>query len=286
MKKQYSVKHIKSFVFFFLILITYGCNSDLINQSDKPYLILYAFNAEGEVLKESMSIKNEDIHLGHTIYNGQLGEKDVIVAKSGVGMTNAAIYLQRMIDEYTPRAVIMTGIAGAIDSTIKIGDIVVPNTWMAHDYGYDGTNGFEHKPMYVYAPHIDSMIYNDKYYVDTALLNIAFSIIEDSVQLKPIINRKASIHIDGIGVSGNSFIDSPKKRIWLADNFSPLITDMESASVAQTCFINGLPFIVFRSASDLAGGSGSNTAKNEMQQFFKVAAENSANVVIHFLQKL
>lgn len=285
-EKQHLVIQIQYFILLLLIIVSFGCNSDIVSQSEKPYLIIYAFNAEGDVLKDSMNIETEEYQLGHTIYIGQLGEKDVIVAKSGVGMTNAAIYLQRMIDEYTPKAVIMTGIAGAIDSSIKIGDIVVPDTWMEHDYGYDGTNGFEHKPMYIYAPNLDSMIYNDKYYVDTTFLKIAFSIIEDTIKLKPIINRNAAIHVGGIGVSGNSFIDSQEKRFWLTKSFSPLITDMESAAVAQTCFINGLPFIVFRSASDLAGGSGSNTAKSEMKQFFVVAAENSATVVIHFLEKL
>jgi len=276
-------------IYHLLLLLVFsiaGCNSKFTNQSGNSYLILFAFNAEGEVLKDSLDITSKELQLGHTIYRGQLGGKNVIVAKSGVGMTNAAIYLQRFIDVYNPIAIIMTGIAGAVDSSVKIGDIVVPDIWVTHDYGYDGTNGFEHRPMYVYAPQADSMIYNDKYPVDASLFKIASSITRESVQLKPITDRKASIHTGGIGVSGNSFIDSQSKRMWLAENFAPLVTDMESAAVAQTCFINGLPFIVFRSASDLAGGSGSNTAKSEMQQFFDVAAENSANVVIHFLHNL
>jgi len=65
-----------------------------------------------------------------------------------------------------------------------------------------------------------------------------------------------------------------------------MTTDMESSSVAQVCIANGIPFIVFRSASDLAGGSGSETAGAELESFFKVAADNSSKVVMEFLKRL
>ena len=65
--------------------------------------------------------------------------------------------------------------------------------------------------------------------------------------------------------------------------FNALITDMESAAVAQVCAVNDVPFIAFRSASDLAGGSGSDSAKDELREFFKVAATNSSMLVIKFL---
>ena len=61
---------------------------------------------------------------------------------------------------------------------------------------------------------------------------------------------------------------------------------MESAAVGQVAYVNDIPFIVFRSASDLAGGSGSETADREMEQFFNHAADNSAAVVVEFLKQL
>ena len=56
--------------------------------------------------------------------------------------------------------------------------------------------------------------------------------------------------------------------------------------LAQVCCVNELPFIIFRSASDLAGGSGSQTAEAELDQFFEVAADNSSKVVTAFLGEL
>ena len=103
------------------------------------------------------------------------------------------------------------------------------------------------------------------------------------IPFKMIGDRTPRLIVGGTGVSGNSFIDSKEKRLWLQENFNAMVTDMESAAVAQVCAVNGLPFIIFRSASDLAGGSGSETATDELEQFFKIAADNSSSVVLRFL---
>ena len=60
--------------------------------------------------------------------------------------------------------------------------------------------------------------------------------------------RVPRLIIGEVGVSGNSFIDNVEKRLWLSSSFHALVTDMESASVAQVSPVNGIPFIIFRSA--------------------------------------
>ena len=56
--------------------------------------------------------------------------------------------------------------------------------------------------------------------------------------------------------------------------------------MAQVCMVNQKSFLIFRSASDLAGGSGSDTAHEEINEFFQVAADNSANLLIALLREL
>jgi len=238
------------------------------------------------VLRQNMTAISTTTHMGRDVYVGELAGKSVVVAESGVGMTNAAATLQRMIDVYAPSAVIMTGIAGGIDSSVRIGDIVVPDKWMAHDYGYYSPEGFEHRSSYVFHPALDSMSYVAEFSVDSVLLDAVLSITAEDVGLHPIGDRLSAIRVGGIGVSGNVFIDSKSKREWLSHTFAAQITDMESAGVAQICLVNDIPFIVFRATSDLAGGSGSETARHELQQFFEVAAGNSATVVMELLSKL
>ena len=95
-------------------------------------------------------------------------------------------------------------------------------------------------------------------------------------ELQPIVDRLVQINCGGIGVTGNQFIDQVEKRQWLAETFLAEITDMESSAVLQTALANGVPCVIIRSNSDLAGGSGSATAGTELREFFQIAADNSA----------
>ena len=57
----------------------------------------------------------------------------------------------------------------------------------------------------------------------------------------------------------------PRFRQYLFGTFKAHLLDMESAAVAMVAFSNGLPFIAFRSLSDLAGGD---RGANELDTFF------------------
>ncbi|MFH2036107.1 MAG: 5'-methylthioadenosine/S-adenosylhomocysteine nucleosidase [Candidatus Zixiibacteriota bacterium] len=252
--------------------------------TESGILILYAFNAEGELLAKEMDIRDSSVVLNRTVYTGQLKGKNIILAESGVGMTNAAMTTQKMIDLFEPKAVIFSGIAGAIDTSVHIGDITICEKWATHDYGYIGADGFQSNGIRIALVEPDSLIKLAYFDADDSLLNIARMIFLSPLPLDSIGGRLPKIIVGGHGVTGNQFIDQVEKRLWLSDNFDALVTDMETAAVAQVCAVNQLPFIAFRSASDLAGGSGSSSAETEIDQFFGVAASNSARVVMKFLE--
>ena len=67
--------------------------------------------------------------------------------------------------------------------------------------------------------------------------------------------------------------------IW--DTFEVNALDMETAAAAHGTWVNKVPFIAFRSLSDLAGGG---SGENEINTFFQLAADNSAEVIRSFLQ--
>ncbi|MCP4570124.1 MAG: 5'-methylthioadenosine/S-adenosylhomocysteine nucleosidase [FCB group bacterium] len=256
------------------------------NSEIRPYLILYAFDAEGELLAGKINSPDSVKILGRMVYSGQLSGQDIVLAESGIGMTNAAMTTQKLIDHFNPRGIIFTGIAGAIDSSVLIGDIVACREWIMHDYGYHGQDGFKHRGIAVYDPSSDSIFRVERFDVDSTYYDMAEKLTGHDFTFGIIGEREPRFIIGAVGVSGDCFIDNHEKRIWLSENFEALVTDMESASVAQVCRVNGLPFIVFRSASDLAGGSGSESARTEMNQFFQIAADNSSQVVLEFLNKL
>lgn len=267
-----------------ILLVLAGCVCK--QESTKPYLILYAFQAEGRLLAGKMEIEDSVRLLGRMVYEGTLAGRDIVLAESGVGMDNAAMTVQHLIDVYYPRAVIFTGIAGAVDTSVHIGDIVICRTWRQHDYGYWGKDGFKPTSQGIFDPRVDSVTPTAAYTVNSALFAVAGDLPQRPIELDKIDGREPHIMVGGVGVSGNAFIDSREKRIWLNETFDALITDMESSAVGQLCTVNGLPFIVFRSASDLAGGSGSETADSELEQFFRVAADNSSRLVMEFLSDL
>ena len=267
-----------SFWFLFLAALPSSAHAVSGESQNRPMLILYAFDAEGKLLSSKMTVEKADTVLGRVVQVGLLEGKDVILAESGVGMTNAAMTTQKLIDTYYPRTVVFTGIAGAIDSSVQIGNIVVCRQWVAHDYGYTGKDGFQPEAIDAYVWNRDSILRVDRFQVDSELLAAVQSIAAAGSQLEKIGDREPKLLVGGTGVSGNAFIDSREKRAWLSQKFSALVTDMESAAVAQVCTANGLPFIIFRSASDLAGGSGSETAEGELKRFFAVAADNSSGL--------
>lgn len=233
-----------------------------------------------------MAVDDRDTVLGREVLIGTLSGQSIILAETGVGMTNAAMTTQTLIDRYSPRCLLLTGIAGGIDTAVNIGDITAPSIWIEHDYGYLGGNGFEPESLKIFDAALGKLVRAREIYADGSLLAIAQKIPVDSLGLSPINGRTPQLTIGGVGVSGNQFIDNKEHRAWLSAEFGALITDMESAAVAQVCTVNGLPFLIFRSASDLAGGSGSSTADTEIKEFFTVAAKNSATVLLAFLKHL
>ena len=78
-------------------------------------------------------------------------------------------------------------------------------------------------------------------------------------------------------------MDNADLRGWIFDTFDAQVVDMESAAVAQVAWANEVPFIAFRSLSDLAGGG---EGENEMGVFMSLASDNSARLVKAFLAEL
>jgi len=124
--------------------------------------------------------------------------------------------------------------------------------------------------------------------VDTAYLEAA-SRASGKVDLKRCVllalclSDTPRVEIGGRGVSGQTFVDNAAYRQWAWENFQADALDMESAAAAHVAYTNNLPFIAFRSLSDLAGGG---PGENEIAIFLQLAADNSAETVLAFLSEL
>jgi adenosylhomocysteine nucleosidase len=275
----------KKIVFALVLFVTFFSFILSSIQAKGKIALMYAFDQEGALLRSKLDLKDSVFVKGRVFWIGKLEGKDVIIINSGVGMTNAAMTTQLLIDRYNPEEIIFTGICGGIDSSNHIGDIVIPDSWVTHDYGYYGKDGFVPDSIYVILPGQTKEAGVLFFEVDKAVLEKG-KLAGQNLKLKPVGERIPQVKIGGKGVSGNSFIDQKEKRDYLKDKFDAQIVDMESAAVVQVADVNGVPVLVVRSCSDLAGGSGSATASDELRGFFKVAADNSASFVLQLLKKL
>jgi adenosylhomocysteine nucleosidase len=121
--------------------------------------------------------------------------------------------------------------------------------------------------------------------VDAHLLDIAKAIsstaaLKDCISDHNCLERRPKVIVGGRGVSGPAFVDNSGFRDYIRRAFNADTLDMESAAVAQVAYANHVPFIAFRSLSDLAGAD---PDKNQMQTFGALASDNSASVLETFL---
>jgi adenosylhomocysteine nucleosidase len=265
---------------FAIILLVFSCGERCY---EGRVAIMYAFDAEGQLLRGQMDMEDSLFSLGRVFWIGRLEGKEVVVVNSDVGMTNAAMTAQLLIDRFDPSQILFTGICGGIDPENAIGDIVIPEYWVTHDYGLYNQDGFSTGAIYLHLSEKGGSDTVTFFPVDESLLETAEN---TNPELKPILGKTPRIRVGGNGASGNSFIDQAEKREWLKEKLDAQIVDMESAAVVQVAAVNGVPILVVRSCSDLAGGSGSSTARDELREFFGVAADNSAGFVLEFLKQM
>ena len=274
-----------------------------------PYLVIMsAFEPELALLRSQANITDAYVINGRTYYVGKLAEKNVVLVLSGVSMVNAAMTTQTVLDHFQVDAIVFSGIAGGVNPGLKIGDVVVPAQWGEYQEqtfarqtanGWDpGQSTSEFGNYEMMFPQYISLTQKGgkpdreerRFWLPVSkdMLEIAKD-VGDEVHLsqctwtKLCLDREPQVVVGGKGVSGPTFVDNAKYREWVWQTFQADALDMESAAVAHVAYVNKVPFIAFRSLSDLAGGG---PGENEMSTFFQLAADNSAKVVMAFLGKL
>jgi adenosylhomocysteine nucleosidase len=91
------------------------------------------------------------------------------------------------------------------------------------------------------------------------------------------------VFFGGNGVSGPTFVDNAAYREYVFDEFQARCLDMETAAAAHIAYQNDVPFLFFRSLSDLAGADQDG---NVIGVFFSVAADNAFAVTRAFIEAM
>jgi len=211
--------------------------------------------------------------IAHTVFDtGTIDGHDVVLAGSGMGKVNAALVTTLLADRFGCRTVVFSGVAGGLDPGLAIGDIVVADFVIQHDAGV-----LEDQRIRTYQPGYAPVINpTDRlgYRADTALL--------DRVKQRLAGITVAGQIVYGTVLSGDQYLNCEATRERLRGELGGQAIEMEGGAVAQVCEAFGIPWLVIRALSDLAGGN----ALFDFTTFVDQAAESSAAILRRLLPVL
>lgn len=191
-------------------------------------------------------------------YNGL----DIVVAYSKIGKVFASLTASTLIEKFGCDTLLFSGVAGGINPTLKIGDLIIANKLCQHDLDI---TAFGH-------PH--GFVPEGAVYVETSkeLRQIAFD----------TANENNIPVLEGIIATGDQFVHSNERKKFIEDVFEADALEMEGASVAVVCDALNIPFLILRAISDTADMD----AGFDFDEFLKSSAKNSADYIIKIIDKI
>jgi len=242
----------------------------------RPVVIMSALSGELSLLREQLfgaeivTIGNRDFHMG------SIRSDRVILTAAGVGKVNAAMVATLAIDHFDPKALIVSGVAGGVDDTLGIGDVVVGEHVLHHDTGVLEPDGL-HLYQSGHVPFLNPT--GQLGYRPSAELLERVRVRLDGFELDPVLERRPSI-VFGTVATGDQFFQSDADRRRLHATLGAQAVEMEGAAVAQVAGYFGVDHLVIRALSDLAGGD----ASFDFTRFLGDVTANSAAVVLAVLE--
>ena len=195
---------------------------------------------------------------GFDFYINEYKGNKIINACCGIAKVNAALCTQVMIDNFSPDYVINAGVAGGMNTAVKVCDIVISTEVLPHDLD----------PHFLadYPPYCAVFKADDKI-MDTA---------------EKVCGEFSVNSFRGRIVSGEQFISDSAVKAAIQEKFAPYAVDMESAAVGHCCFLNEMPFASIRCISDNADDEGAMS----FDEFEKIAAKRVAESVLRMTELL
>ena len=220
--------------------------------------IIGAMEEEVTRLRDRMDDKTVQVIAGCEFTTGRMDGVDVVLLRSGIGKVNAAMSTSILLEKFTPDYVINTGSAGGYDPELNVGDLVISTEVRHHDvdctvFGYE----------YGQVPQLPPAFLADKELIKVAT--------EGAKEISDIQT------VQGLIATGDTFMNDPVRVDYIRDKFTDLkAVEMEGAAIAQVAYQFGIPFVIIRSLSDIAGKE----SNISFDQFLEKAALHSANLVM------
>lgn len=221
--------------------------------------ILVAMGKELNLLLPLLDNTKSETIDGFTFHSGKIGNIDIVAMQCGIGKVNAAIGTLTLLNNFKPELVINTGVAGGASQDAHVMDVIVGSSIAYHDVWcgpgtiYGEASGY---PLY----------------------------FESDKRFSSLIPERADIK-RGLICSGDKFIASLEEVQTIQKAFPQVLAvDMESATIAQVCYLRKIPVLVMRVISDSPGASKDNTA--QYNDFWQDAPAHTFNLVQELLKQI
>ena len=199
---------------------------------------------------------------GNTYYEVGYKGLELVIAYSKIGKVFSTLTAATMIEKFGAQKLLFSGVAGGINPSLKIGDLIAATALCQHDVDI---TAFGHP--YGFIPEGKRFIKSDE-----ALLVLA----------KEVASEMGVDLLEGVIATGDQFVASQERKNWIADTYAADALEMEGASVAVVCDALGVPFFILRAISDTADMD----AGFNFEAFLESSAKESADFVIKMLDKI
>ena len=220
----------------------------------KKIVIIAAMEQELAAIKQKFEIVEEKKLKDLTYYEGTLNGKEYILIKSGIGKVNAARTTQMLIDFFDIEYIINVGTAGSLNSKLEIGDIVIGEKLVQHDF--------------------DTTAFGDEKGYITGTGKI-FESNRDLINTYNIDTNNEYNIVIGTIATGDIFCTEKWMKENISGKFEADCVEMEGAAIAQVCTLNKIPFVVIRSISDKPNGENA----MDFNKFIIMASKRCADLI-------
>ncbi len=198
----------------------------------------------------------------NTYYEVNYNGLDIVIAYSKIGKVFATLTATTMIEKFGCDTLLFSGVAGAVNSNLKIGDLIIAQKLCQHDLDI---TAFGHPHGYVPGGTV---------FVETSKeLNEVAKIVANENDIKVV---------EGVIATGDQFVHSLEVKTFIENTFKADALEMEGASVAVVCDALNVPCLILRAISDAADIE----AGFDFDEFLDSSAKNSANYLIKIINKL
>jgi adenosylhomocysteine nucleosidase len=188
-------------------------------------------------IREQMADAATQHRAGLDYVVGSIAGVEVVAVAGGVGKVRAASCAQSLVDLFHVESIVFCGVAGCLNPSRKVGDVVISQDLYQHDYIADTRTAILGR--------ISSRFNESQVGADEDLVRLARAACTE------VLGEKSCVA--GTIVTGDKPVLTRTARTRLRRKYGAECVDMEGAAVGAVCERNSVPFVVLRAVSDSAG---------------------------------